>query len=63
VVQNTGWSEHLPSGDGVIAFNTPDEAAAALDRVAENLDHHRQAARAFAEMHLEAGKVCAELLE
>ena len=63
VVQDTGWSEHLPSGDGVIAFNTPDEAAAALDRVAENLDHHRQAARAFAEMHLEAGKVCAELLE
>jgi hypothetical protein len=47
----------------VIAFNTPEEAAAALDRVAENLEHHRQAARAFAEKHLEAGKVCAELLE
>ena len=63
VVQDTGWSEHLPSGDGVIAFNTLDEAAAGLDRVATNLDHHRRAARAFVEKYLEAGKVCADLLE
>ena len=63
VVQDTGWSEHLPSGDGVIAFKTPEEAAAGLNRVAENLEHHSHAARAFAEKHFEAGKVCAELLE
>ncbi|MFM8982076.1 MAG: glycosyltransferase, partial [Spartobacteria bacterium] len=63
VVQDTGWSEHVPSGDGVIAFNTPEEAAAGLNGVAENLEHHSRAARSFAEKHLDAGKVCAELLE
>ena len=63
VVQDTGWSEHLPSGDGVFAFNTPAEAAAALDEASKNYEHHSQAAREFAEKHFEAGKVCAELLE
>jgi ABC-type multidrug transport system ATPase subunit len=63
VVQDTGWSEHLPSGEGVFAFNTPAEAAAALDKASKNYEHHCQAAREFAEKHFEAGKVCAELLE
>ena len=63
VVQDTGWSEHLPSGEGVFAFNTPAEAAAALDEASKNYEHHSQAAREFAEKHFEAGKVCAELLE
>jgi glycosyltransferase involved in cell wall biosynthesis len=63
VVQDTGWSEHLPSGEGVFAFNTPAEAASALDEAAKNYEHHCQAAREFAEKHFEAGKVCAELLE
>jgi hypothetical protein len=63
VVQDTGWSEHLPSGEGVFAFNTPAEAAAALDEASKNYEHHSHAARKFAETHFEAGKVCAELLE
>jgi len=62
VVQDTGWSAHLPSGDGVIAFNTPEEAAAALDRISENYPHHAQAARSYAETHFDAQKVCADLL-
>lgn len=63
VVQDTGWSDHLPSGDGVVAFNSPEEAASALDRVAENYSHHSQAARAYAEKYFAATKVCAELIE
>ena len=63
VVQDTGWSEHLPSGEGVFAFNTPAEAASALDEASKNYEHHSRAAREFAEKHFEAGKVCAELLE
>jgi hypothetical protein len=63
VVQDTGWSDHLPSGDGVVAFNSPSEAATALDRIAENYAHHSQAARAYAEKYFDATKVCAELIE
>jgi glycosyltransferase involved in cell wall biosynthesis len=63
VVQDTGWSAHLPSGDGVIAFTTPQEAAAALERVSQNYAHHARAARAYAEKYFDAAKVCAALLE
>jgi hypothetical protein len=62
-VQDTGWSEHLPSGDGVFAFNTPAEAAVALEEASKNYEHHCRSAREFAEKYFEAGKVCAELLE
>ena len=27
LVQDTGWTAHLPHGDGLLAFSTPDEAA------------------------------------
>jgi hypothetical protein len=63
VVQDTGWSDHLPSGDGIIAFKTPEEAAAGLDRVSQDHEHHSRAARVFAEKYFDAGKVCSELLE
>lgn len=63
VVQDTGWSDHLPSGDGAIAFATQEEAARAIENVAKNYEHHCQAARAYAETYFDAPKVCAELLE
>jgi glycosyltransferase involved in cell wall biosynthesis len=62
VVQDTGWSRHLPSGNGVLAFNTPAEAATALEAISKNYAHHSQAARAFAEQHFDAAKVCDALL-
>ena len=63
VVQDTGWSAHLPSGEGVLAFNTPEEAASALDAVSANYEFHSRAARAYAEKHFDAAKVCADLLQ
>jgi glycosyltransferase involved in cell wall biosynthesis len=63
VVQDTGWSDHMPSGEGVIAFNTPHEAAAALEKISANYSHHSQAARAYAELHFDAAKVCSDLLQ
>lgn len=62
VVQDTGWSAHLPAGDGVVAFTTLEEAAAGVERVAGDYAAHSRAARVFAERHFEAGKVCAELV-
>jgi hypothetical protein len=47
----------------VLAFSTPAEAADAIEAVARDYPHHCAAARAYAERHFEAAKVCAELLE
>ncbi len=63
VVQDTGWTDHLPSGDGVLAFRTPEEAARGLEEISTNYPRHQAAARAYAEKHFDAATVCAELLE
>ena len=39
LVQDTGWTAHLPHGDGLLAFSTPDEALAGIDRI--NSDYAR----------------------
>jgi hypothetical protein len=63
VVQETGWSEHLPSGEGVIAFSTLEEAVTAIDDINDHYAEHQAAARALAVQYFEAKKVCADLLE
>jgi hypothetical protein len=62
VVQDTGWSKYYPTGAGLFAFDTPDEAVAALE--AANGDYRRQceAARAVAESAFAADKVLERLL-
>lgn len=62
IVQETGFSEFIPTGDGLLAFTTLAEAAAAIDRV--NADYERQcrAARRIAEEHFDSDKVLGALL-
>lgn len=62
VVQDTGWTSHLPSGKGVVAFADLDGAVAAVNAVANDYATHSAAARAFAREHLDAARVCAALL-
>ena len=63
VVQDTGWSKHLPSGGGVLAFSTADEAVAAIRNVSSDYKRHCHEARAYAAEHFEATKVLAKVLE
>jgi hypothetical protein len=63
VVQDTGWSSHLPSGDGALAFTTFEEAVRAIHHVRDNYPHHQQAARAYARKHFHAPDVCSQLLD
>jgi len=65
VVQETGWSAHLPSGaaSGVYAFENEGDVAAAMEAIARDYDGHRCAARRFAEERFDAPKVCADLLD
>jgi hypothetical protein len=63
VVQDTGWSRHLPAGEGMLTFSTLEEAASAIRDVSADYDRHARAARACAAEHFEAGKVLAKVLE
>jgi glycosyltransferase involved in cell wall biosynthesis len=63
VLQDTGFSELLDTGTGVVPFSDLDGAARALAAVERDYDEHSQAARAIAEEHFDAAVVLGELLE
>jgi hypothetical protein len=63
VAQDTGWSDWLPSGRGLLAFTTPAEAAAGIEAVRADPEGHGRAARALVEEHFETADVCRELIE
>jgi hypothetical protein len=63
VAQDTGFDVALPVGEGLIAYATGAQAAAALDAVAADYERHRRAARALAEEHLDSDRVLSRLLE
>jgi hypothetical protein len=62
IVQETGIRD-LPIGEGLLTFASPDDALAALERVAPSCESHALAARAFAEAHLDSRLVLTRLLE
>ena len=63
VVQDTKWSRHVPSGEGLFAFNTIDQAQAGLEQVAANPAKHRAAAYDIAREHLAPDRVITPMLE
>jgi len=62
IVQDTGWSAHLPSGTGLLAFHDATSAAEALERVASEPRVHARAARAIAEEYFRDTRVLGEML-
>ena len=62
VVQDTGWSAHYPTGEGLFAVSTVEQAASALREVERDYARHCAAARAVAERELDAGRVLERLL-
>ena len=62
VMQDTGWSAHMPCGEGLFAVRTLEEAAAALDEVDRHYADHARRAREIAETHLAAEPVLASFL-
>lgn len=63
VCQDTGFSEHLPCGDGLFAVATAEDAAEALREVSANYEHHSRAARSIAREFLDAPRVLGRLLD
>lgn len=63
IVQDTGFGTVLPTGEGLFAFNTTDEAVAAFETVESDYGRHSRAARAIAEEYFRAETVLTALLE
>ncbi len=63
VLQETGFSSHLPCGEGLFAVEDPQEAAAALDTIRSSPKHHARQAREIARAHLSAPEVLSSLLD
>jgi len=63
VVQNTGFTDWLDAGRGVIAFNTPEEALAGVEDICAKYDAHCDAAREVAEEYFDHRKVLSGLLD
>lgn len=62
VTQDTGWSSHLPTGEGLFAFSTVDEAADSLERITADPVRHGAAARRVAEAEFDSNTVLTGLL-
>ena len=62
VLQDTGFSELVPTGAGLIAYTTLDEAAQAIADVERDYEHHQAAARELARAHFDSDLVLTELL-
>jgi len=63
VTQDTGFGDVLPTGLGLFAVETAEEAAAAIEEIERNYDGHSRAARELAEEYFDAERVLAGVLE
>jgi len=63
LVQDTGWTAHLPSGDGLLSFSSFDEALAGIDRINSDYDRHARRALEVAREHFDADRVLPRLLQ
>ena len=62
IVQETGWSRQLPSGMGLLPFDSVESAARAIAHVMDDPHAHGAAARAIAEDWFGPGQALAPLL-
>jgi hypothetical protein len=63
VVQDTGFSELIPTGEGLFAFSNLDEAARGIEAVERDYARHQRAAREVAKKHFASDVVLGDLLK
>ncbi len=63
IAQETGFSRFLPTGKGLLAFETSDEVLASIESVNCDYADHARAARAMAEEHFDSDRVLPRLLQ
>src|SRR5262249_5071020 len=63
LAQETGFSRHYPTGEGLLAYSTLEEAIAGVEEIARRPLQHARAARALAEEYFDSDKVLGRLLQ
>ena len=63
LVQDTGWTAHLPSGTGLAGFSTREEAIDGLERFERDYPLHARRAQEIAREHFDASRVLPPFLE
>jgi len=63
IAQDTGFANYLPTGRGLLAFNTLDQVVAAVESVQADYGGHCRAAREIAEQHFDSRRVLPRLLQ
>jgi len=63
LVQDTGWTAHLPSGEGLLAFSSVEDAIAGIDCINADYERHARRAAEIAREHFDANKILTRLLE
>ena len=63
LVQDTGWTAHLPSGEGLLAYSTIEEALAGIERINADYPRHARCAADVAREHFDAARVLPRLLD
>ncbi len=63
LVQDTGLSDWLPIGEGILTFRDQKEVVNGVEAINTDYERHRQAARRLAEEYFDSDKVLSSLLE
>jgi hypothetical protein len=63
LTQETGFSDWLPTGEGVLAFSSPDEAIAGVQEINARYDLHCRRARELVDGYFDARKVLSDMIE
>jgi len=62
LAQDTGFASALPAGEGLLAFETFEDAVAGVEEIAADRARHGRVAREIAEEHLASDRVLGRLL-
>jgi len=62
LIEDTGLSDHLPTGQGLLVFRDVDEALAGVAEIDGNYERHRRAARRLAEEFLDSRNCLGSML-
>jgi polysaccharide deacetylase 2 family uncharacterized protein YibQ len=63
VVQDTGFSRILPTGEGILSFTTLEEAVSAIQQAEADYARHAGAAVAIAKEYFDADKVLTQMID
>ena len=63
LVQDTGFSRNLPTGEGLLAFRSMDDAVNGAEAIARDYQRHCREARQLAERYFDSDRIVSDLLE